>query len=122
MLMSWAMWRTPRRTVEDRSEEEWCLQRVLNAVYDIMAVSEACKTDGAKRCAWCVCVCQYTGWQALEIAIESGACDAVLPCSLCTDIATQDSEQSKSQVKYEVPSGHTVQNEGERRRFMMTVG
>ena len=62
----------------------------------------------------------YNGWQEIELTVDSGACDTVMPLSSCTDIALQSSPAQG--IPYEVANGNTIKNEGERRCLMMTMG
>ena len=61
-----------------------------------------------------------TSWRELEVTVDSGACDTVLPTDECTEIALQESPQSKQGLEYEVANGDTIPNLGERRCIMMT--
>ncbi len=62
----------------------------------------------------------YQGWQEIEVTVDSGACDTVMPLSLCSDIPRHESEQQRSGLEYEVANGASNRNEGERRCLMMT--
>ena len=62
----------------------------------------------------------YQGWQEIEVTVDSGACDTVMPISLCSDIPRHESEQQRSGLEYEVANGACIRNEGERRCLMMT--
>ena len=62
----------------------------------------------------------YQGWQEIEVTVGSGACDTVMPLSLCSDIPRHESEQQRSGMEYEVANGASIRNEGERRCLMMT--
>ena len=62
----------------------------------------------------------YKGWQEIEVTVDSGACDTVMPLSLCSDIPRHGSEQQRSGMEYEVANGASIRNEGERRCLMMT--
>ena len=35
----------------------------------------------------------YRGWQEIEVTVDSGACDTVMPLSLCSEIGQRESEQ-----------------------------
>ena len=59
-------------------------------------------------------------WRELEVTVDSGACDTVLPTDQCQEIKLQESEQSKQGLEYEVANGDTIPNLGERRYIMMT--
>ena len=62
----------------------------------------------------------FQGWQEIEITVDSGACDTVMPLSLCAEIPLQESDQQRSGLEYEVANGASIRNEGERRCLMMT--
>ena len=64
----------------------------------------------------------YQGWNEIEVTVDSGACDTVMPLSLCTDITLLESDQQRSGLEYEVANGASIPNEGERRCLMMTRG
>ena len=62
----------------------------------------------------------YQGRQPFEVTVGSGACDTVMPLSLCSDIVCHESEQQRSGLEYEVANGASIRNEGERRCLIMT--
>ena len=62
----------------------------------------------------------FQGWQEIEVTVDSGACDTVMPLSLCSDITLRESEQQRSGLESEVANGASIRNEGERRCLMMT--
>ena len=62
------------------------------------------------------------GWELTEITVDSGACDTVLPSAMLSSIDTEPSEGSKRGDEYEVASGHSIVNEGQKRCVMMTQG
>ena len=64
----------------------------------------------------------FRGWHEIDVTIDSGACDIVMPISLCSDIPLRESEQQRSGLEYEVANGQSIPNEGERRCLMMTRG
>ena len=59
-------------------------------------------------------------WRELEVTVDSGACDTVLPTEECKEIRLHESEQSRKGLEYEVANGETIPNLGERRCIMMT--
>ena len=67
-------------------------------------------------------VANYHGWREIEVTIDSGACDTVMPVDMCPDIAVQESAKQKEGLEYEVANGETIPNEGERRCLLMTMG
>ena len=62
----------------------------------------------------------YRGRQEIEVTVDSGACDTVMPLSLCSEIVLRESEQQRNGLEYEVANGASIRNEGERRCLMMT--
>ena len=52
----------------------------------------------------------YQGWQEIEVTVDSGACDTVMPLSLCSDIPRHESEQQRSGLEYEVANGACIRN------------
>ena len=71
-------------------------------------------------------VCSFTRnpdeWLEIEVCIDSGACETVMPVSLCPGIEVVDSPQSLEGVEYEVANGGIIPNLGERRCLLMTPG
>jgi len=59
-------------------------------------------------------------WYEIEITVDSGACDTVMPTKLGTHISMIDTAKSKSGFEFEVANGEGLLNMGERRCFMMT--
>ena len=49
--------------------------------------------------------------QELEVAIDSGAYDVVIPSPLCSDIPLRASEQERSGLEYEVANSQSIPNE-----------
>eukprot|EP00974_Lingulodinium_polyedra_P057220 5504892-Lingulodinium_polyedra.AAC.1 len=64
----------------------------------------------------------FQGWKEIEVTIDSGACDIVMPISMCADIPVQESQKQRECMEYEVANGETIANEGERRCLLMTMG
>ena len=58
------------------------------------------------------------GWVEIEITIDSGACDTVMPAAMCGHISIFQTEERG--VEYEVANGETIPNLGERHCFLMT--
>ena len=50
------------------------------------------------------------GWKEIEVTIDSGACDTVMPLSFCTDIPVQGVRKGRG--ANEVANGETILNEG----------
>ena len=59
-------------------------------------------------------------WQEIEITVDSGACDTVMPTSMSPHISLLQNELSKSGMEYEVANGQSLPNMGEKRCVMMT--
>ena len=53
-------------------------------------------------------------WTLIELIVDSGACETVLPASLCSHIRLRESAGSKAKVEYEVASGKKIPNLGEK--------
>ena len=62
------------------------------------------------------------GWECIEITIDSGACDTVLPSNMFASISLESTEASRNGEEYEVANGHAIINEGQKRCMMMTPG
>ena len=56
------------------------------------------------------------GWECIEITIDSGACDTVLPSAMLSPIATEQTDASRAGEEYD------ILNEGQKRCMMMTPG
>ena len=61
-------------------------------------------------------------WTEMELCIDSGACESVMPYELCRHIGVVESAQSREGVEYEVANGSCIPNLGERRCQIMTLG
>ena len=53
-------------------------------------------------------------WTEIEVIVDSGACETVMPRNLCQLIPLVPSAQSLAKVEYEVASGKNIPNLGER--------
>ena len=51
-------------------------------------------------------------WQEIEITVDSGACDAVMPTKMCPHISMVATAKSRSGFEYEVASGDGLLNVG----------
>ena len=60
------------------------------------------------------------GWTEIEVTVDSGACDTVMPTKLCPHISVLATEDSKRGMEYEVANGETLPNHGERHCLLMT--
>ena len=61
-------------------------------------------------------------WIEVELCADTGACDTVMPRSMCKMIPMTPSLQSLSCMEYEVADGSTIPNLGERKCVMWTDG
>ena len=59
-------------------------------------------------------------WQEIEIIVDSGACDTVMPTKLCPHISMIATAKSRSGFEYEVANGDGLLDMGERRCYTMT--
>ena len=61
-------------------------------------------------------------WTLIDVIVDSGACETVMPRSLCQMIPIVPSAQSLAQVEYEVASGKNILNLGDRHCEMYVEG
>jgi hypothetical protein len=61
-------------------------------------------------------------WYEIELTADTGACDTVIPKDMCPGIPVVPSFQSMNGMEYEVASGESIPNLGERRCEMWTEG
>ena len=61
-----------------------------------------------------VCGIAQTEWTCIDVIVDSGACETVMPRSMCSHISILPSAQSRAGVEYEVASGLCIPNLGER--------
>ena len=61
-------------------------------------------------------------WIELEVTVDSGACDTVMPQELCRGIPIVDSAGPRAGLEYKVANGDGLPNLGERRCLLMTLG
>ena len=60
-------------------------------------------------------------WIEIEITVDSGACETVMPADMCKCTSIVQSVTSHGAV-YEVANGKEIPNLGERRCLLMTLG
>ena len=60
------------------------------------------------------------GWIEIEVTIDSGACDTVMPAAMCGHISMLQTADSRRGVEYEVANGETIPNLGERHCLLMS--
>ena len=63
-----------------------------------------------------------TEWIEIELTADTGACDTVIPRAMCGAIPILPSLQSQRGMQYEVATGASIPNLGERRCLMWTEG
>ena len=61
-------------------------------------------------------------WTEIEITIDSGACESVMPAWMCAHIPIVPGQQSISGIVYEVGNGEIISDLGKRHISMMTIG
>lgn len=62
--------------------------------------------------------CSINGeWEEIELSVDSGATESVVPGSMPSSVPTQPGPASRRGVQYEVANGEIIPNEGDK-RFM----
>ena len=61
-------------------------------------------------------------WYEMEVLVDSGACETVMPVDVAKHIKIHESPGSQAGQEYEVASGAPVDNVGERRCMVSTEG
>ena len=61
-------------------------------------------------------------WVKVEVTVDNGACDTVMPASMCQGIYIMPSLASMRGMEYEVANGATIPNLGERKCEIITHG
>jgi hypothetical protein len=61
-------------------------------------------------------------WYEVELTADTGACDTVIPKLMCPGIPITPSMQSLRGMEYEVATGESIPNLGEKRCEMWTEG
>ena len=59
-------------------------------------------------------------WVEIGIIVDSGACDTVMPISMCGHILVISTPESRAGLEYEVANGASIPNVGERHCLVMT--
>ena len=59
-------------------------------------------------------VAEAPEWEAIELAVDSGASETVIPEGMIKSVDIQPSEASKRGVQYEVANGHRIPNLGQK--------
>ena len=52
-----------------------------------------------------------SGWELIEITVDSCACDTVLPSKMLSSSRTESTETSRAGEEYELANGHAILNE-----------
>ena len=60
-------------------------------------------------------------WIEIEVTVDSGACETVMPSNICSSIQVHRSSCSHG-AEYEVAKGESLPNLGERRCLLMSLG
>ena len=60
-------------------------------------------------------------WTEIELCVDSGACETVMPIKMLGHISILSSPQSRALIEYEVANGAAIPNVGERRLDAVTV-
>lgn len=55
---------------------------------------------------------EYKGWNHIEVTIDSGACDTVMPTDMCLIIKVSKLEQSNNTMEYDIANGQLIANGG----------
>ena len=54
-----------------------------------------------------------SGWELIEITVDSGACDTVLPSKMLSSIRKDSTKASRAGEEYEVANGQAILNKGQ---------
>ena len=101
-----------------------CVSRVgdLNLLTPHIAVSATSMATATSSGLRLMSTAPASGWEIIEITVDLGACDTVIPSSMLSSIKTESTPASRSCQEYEVADGHTIVNEGQKRGAIMTPG
>ena len=91
-------------------EQQGCMPCAPNLLSPLIPVNKNINTVGP------------SDWTAIEVIVDSGACETVMPASMLTHIRLRPSAQSLAKLEYEVASGTTIPNLGERHCEVQTSG
>ena len=83
-----------------------------------------CPLEYTKESRASLCPMSASGqeeWYEVELTADTGACDTVIPKTMCPGIPVVPSFQSINGMEYEVATGETIPNLGERRCEMWSV-
>ena len=68
------------------------------------------------------CATEQVGpWEKITLTMDSGAAETVIPTNMCPYVPTKPSDGSRKGVEYEVASGHTIPNTGEKTLNVVTT-
>ncbi len=59
-------------------------------------------------------------WVPIEVTVDSGASDSVMPIKMCEGVEIAESPQSRGGVAYEIANVDTMPNMGERKCLVVT--
>ena len=59
-------------------------------------------------------------WETIELAVDSGASETVIPDGMCNSVPTLPSDASRRGVQYEVANGERIPNLGQQRLAGLT--
>ena len=139
-IMEWASYglTSGSQRVEARTEEVRKVKVRLDELVTSDAITEARSANSGRHCdlmtrattmgamapraPTAISSTVQSGWEMIEITIDSGACDTVLPSNMLSSIRTESTEASRNGDEYEVANGHCIVNEGQKRCMMMTPG
>ena len=60
-------------------------------------------------------------WFQIDMCVDSGACETVMPIEMCEGIPITPSAASIAKQEYEVANGQSIMNIGERKRDAITI-
>ena len=61
-------------------------------------------------------------WVELEVTVDSGACDTVVPLDAISHVSITPSPQSQAGLKYEAANGQEIDNVGEKKVLRYGTG
>ena len=105
-------WLSPEGQEELRKMNDERSRRGLN-IFDYAPTSKA---------SLCAVAPPEEEWYEVELTADTGACDTVIPKLMCPGIPITPSMQSLRGMEYEVATGESIPNLGEKRCEMWTEG
>ena len=98
-------------------DQRWAKSTGVRSSLNVFDYTEESK---ALLCSTGAAAADGEEWVEVELTADTGACDTVIPKAMCPHIPIQPSLQSLRCLEYEVASGATIKNLGERRCLMWT--